>query len=167
MREYVTAQIIENAQKPGQQKTNRDTMDCKKPQKDICDVCGRWSHFTCANVQSVPIDGIVCYICDTQYQYHIDYICNIIPIINGTMSDYGRVQRRYSPLGLDIGTHYRTIKKEFASCIAKAEVAKITKDMKDVTFISPISDGSTDPSHEEVEIMSDIVTKGTLILFVH
>ncbi|CAC5404060.1 unnamed protein product [Mytilus coruscus] len=57
--------------------------------------------------------------------------------------------------GLDIGTQYRTDKKaaEFASFIAKAEVAKIAQDMKDVRFISAISDGSTDSSYQEAEIV--------------
>ncbi|CAC5403614.1 unnamed protein product [Mytilus coruscus] len=56
---------------------------------------------------------------------------------------------------LDIGTQYRTDKKaaEFASFIAKAEVAKITQDMKDICFISAISDGSTDSSYQEAEIV--------------
>jgi hypothetical protein len=46
--------------------------------------------------------------------------------------------------GLDIGMQYRTYKKaaEFANFIAKAENDKIAQGMKDVRFISAISDGS-------------------------
>jgi hypothetical protein len=57
--------------------------------------------------------------------------------------------------GLDIGTQYRTDKKaaEFAHFIAKAENDKIAQGMKDVRFISAISDGSTDSSYQEAEIV--------------
>ncbi|CAC5387654.1 unnamed protein product [Mytilus coruscus] len=62
MRDYVTAQIVESAQKLGQQKTVCDMMCCPKPQNDNwikCDVCG-------LNLKSVPIDDFVCCICDAQ-----------------------------------------------------------------------------------------------------
>lgn len=57
---------------------------------------------------------------------------------------------------MDIGTQYRTDKKkaaEFANCIAKAENDKVVQGMKDVRFISAISDVSTDSSYQKAEIV--------------
>ena len=57
--------------------------------------------------------------------------------------------------GLDIGNKYRNNKKaaEFATFIAKAENNKIRKQIENVKFIAAISDGSTDSSFQEAEIV--------------
>jgi len=57
--------------------------------------------------------------------------------------------------GLDVGTQYRTDKKaaEFAASIAEAERVRIRKYMSDAKFVSVISDGSTDSSYQEAEIV--------------
>nr|XP_022321445.1 uncharacterized protein LOC111123426 [Crassostrea virginica] len=70
MREYVASQLITNAEKPPQQKTLCDMVDCKKPNREPwvkCDVCGRWLHYKCVNIKSASPGGFECPICEAQY----------------------------------------------------------------------------------------------------
>ena len=57
--------------------------------------------------------------------------------------------------GSDIGTQYRTDKAapEFASFIAESERNKIREKISCAKFVAGISDGSTDSSHQEAEIV--------------
>lgn len=57
--------------------------------------------------------------------------------------------------GLDIGTTYLTnhSASEFSGFIAEAARNKLRKDIKDCRFLAVISDGSTDASYQEAEIV--------------
>ncbi|KAJ8038365.1 hypothetical protein HOLleu_15763 [Holothuria leucospilota] len=57
--------------------------------------------------------------------------------------------------GMDIGKQYRTDKKaaEFATSIAEAERERMRKDFSTAKFIAAISDGTTDSSFQETEIV--------------
>lgn len=71
MRTYVLQQLMENAQIPPNKRDVCDMVGCRKPgRRDrwiCCHVCGRWCHFTCADVQDVPSCGYICTICNAQY----------------------------------------------------------------------------------------------------
>lgn len=77
MREYVASQLITNAEKPPQQKTLCDMVDCKKPNREPwvkCDVCGRWLHYKCVNIKSASPGGFECPICEAQYGWELCWL---------------------------------------------------------------------------------------------
>lgn len=57
--------------------------------------------------------------------------------------------------GLDVGSQYRSDKSaaEFSSSIAEAERVRIRKYLSNAKFMAAISDGSTDSSYQEAEIV--------------
>ena len=71
------------------------------------------------------------------------------------MSDFESLCDLDEAKGLDVGNNYRNDKhaSEFVRCIAQAQCQTITAKFNNCLFFSIISDGATDSSHQEAEVL--------------
>ncbi|XP_048237165.1 ubiquitin-like-specific protease 1 [Haliotis rufescens] len=72
MRQYVSSSLLQAAKQPPSQRSTCDMLGCCRPTSEkcwiCCDVCGRWMHFSCININQSPEGDYVCPICIAQYE---------------------------------------------------------------------------------------------------
>ncbi|XP_048238908.1 ubiquitin-like-specific protease 1 [Haliotis rufescens] len=62
MRQYVSSSLLQAAKQPPSQRSTCDMLGCCRPTSEqcwiCCDVCGRWMHFSCINIDQSPEGGL-------------------------------------------------------------------------------------------------------------